>query len=115
MLREGDPVVLTWKNSLFDLMVTEMFVARGGILALTIVTFADPRGGQPPPARPKDLDDLYHTGGPFRVNGLAKPIASAVFRVGEIGQPTLQIGKQTGRLAREVGVGGAIRMVACRL
>ena len=31
-LREGEEVVLTWMNSLFGLMVTELFVARSGIL-----------------------------------------------------------------------------------
>ena len=31
-LREGEEVVLTWMNSLFGLIVTELFVARSGIL-----------------------------------------------------------------------------------
>ena len=114
LLREGDTVVLTWKNSLFGLMVTEVFVAKGGILALSQVAFADPRGGEPPRARPEDLDDLYHTGGPFRVDGLAKPISSVVFRIGEIGQPTIRIGNRSVRLADEVGFGGAVRLVARR-
>jgi hypothetical protein len=114
LLHEGDTVVLTWKNSLFGLMVTEEFAARGGILALTRVTFADPRGGEPPHARPEELDDLYHTGGPFRVDGLARPISSVVFRIGEIGQPTMRIGDRSLRLADEVGFGGAVRLLARR-
>ncbi len=112
VLREGDPAVLTWKNSLFGLMVTEVFMAKGGILTLSQVVFADPKGGEPPRARPEDLDDLYHTGGPFRVDGLARPVSSVVFRIGEIGQPTIRVGDRSLRLAEAVGFGGAVRLVA---
>jgi len=111
LLRDGDEVVLTWRNSLFDLMVTEVFEARGGVLVLTRVTFADPRGGEPPRVRPEDLDDLYHTGGPFGVEGLAKPVRRVVFRVGEIGQPRMRIGEQVVDLTREVGFGGAVLLL----
>ena len=45
-LQSGEEVVLTWKNSLFGLQVTEVFVAADGILLLTQITFADPRGGE---------------------------------------------------------------------
>jgi len=58
-----EEIVLTWKNSLFGLMVTEVFVARAGHLELTRITFADPRGLPPPVSAPEDLDNLYHTGG----------------------------------------------------
>ena len=43
-VRDGEEIVLTWRNSLFDLMVTEVFVARDGRLDLTQVTFEDPEG-----------------------------------------------------------------------
>ena len=113
-LREGEGIVLTWKNSLFGLMVTEVFVARGDRLELTEVTFADPQGREPPQARPEDLDDLYHTGGPFRVEGLSRPVTRLVFRVGEIGNPQLRIGTHLIQMAREVHFGGAVRLVARR-
>lgn len=107
-LREGEEVVLTWMNSLFGLMVTEVFVARSGILELTRITFADPGGGEPPLVRPGDVDDLYHTGGPFRAEGLFRPMSRVIFRVGEIGNPTIRIGNELVHLARQVGFGGAV-------
>jgi hypothetical protein len=109
-LADGEEIVLTWKNSLFGLRVTEVFVARAGRLDLTRVTFADPQGPPPPFAKPQDLDDLYHTGGPFHVEGLARPLTHAVFRIGEIGDPKLTIGNQTIALKQEVGFGGAVHM-----
>lgn len=111
-LREGEGAVLTWTNSLFRLQVTEQFVARGGILHLTRIAFADPRGGEPPRVRPEDVDDLYHTGGPFRAEGLSRPLRLVVFRVGAIGNPALRIGDETLVFARAVGVGGAVRLTA---
>lgn len=107
-LSEGEEVALTWRNSLFNLRVEEVFVAEGGRLQLTKVTFQDPRGMEPPLARPEDLDDLYHTGGPFRVEGLSKPFTRLVFRVGEIGDPRLGIRQRVVELAKEVGFGGAV-------
>jgi hypothetical protein len=109
-LNDGEEIVLTWKNSLFNLTVTEVFAARAGRLDLTRVTFADPRGLPPPVAAPEDLDDLYHTGGPFHVEGLARPLTRVVFRIGEIGDPRLTIGKRTIALMSEAGFGGAILM-----
>ncbi|HSB78799.1 MAG TPA: hypothetical protein VLM91_08430 [Candidatus Methylomirabilis sp.] len=114
LLPDGEKVVLTWKNSLFGLLVTEVFVAKGGILTQTQVTFADPSGGEPPRVRPEDVDDLYHTGGPFRAEGLSRPISRVVFRVGEIGNPTIQVGNQRVQFAREVGFGGGVLLVARR-
>jgi hypothetical protein len=113
-LREGEEIVLTWKNSLFGLMVTEVFAARGGRLELTKVTFADPQGREPPRVRPVDLDDLYHTGGPFRVEGLSRPVTHLIFRVGEIGDPRLRIGEHLIQMARQVHFGGAVQLVARR-
>ena len=114
LLPDGEKVVLTWKNSLFGLLVTEVFVAKSGILTLTQITFADPSGGEPPRVRPEDVDDLYHTGGPFRAEGLSRPIGRVVFRVGEIGNPTVQVGNQRVQFAREVGFGGGVLLVARR-
>ncbi|MFO7707484.1 MAG: hypothetical protein R6V84_04860 [Desulfobacterales bacterium] len=50
VLRDGAPVVLKWRNSLFDLDVTESFNAQCGKLIQDGVTFADPRGLPPPEA-----------------------------------------------------------------
>jgi len=111
-LGEGEEMVLTWTNSLFRLRVTEVFIARGGELVLTRVTFADPAGSEPPRVRPEDVDDLYHTGGPFRAEGLSRPVRRVVFRVGEIGNPVIRLGDRRIHLAREAGFGGAVRLEA---
>jgi hypothetical protein len=111
-LGHGEEIVLTWKNSLFKLAVTEVFTARAGRLDLTRVTFADPSGRPPPVATPGDLDDLYHTGGPFHVEGLARPLSRVVFRIGEIGNPVMTIAGQTIHLKQEAGFGGAVLLQA---
>jgi hypothetical protein len=112
LLPDGQRVVLTWKNSLFGLLVTEVFVANSGSLTLTEITFADPTGREPPRVRPADVDDLYHTGGPFKAEGLSRPVSRVVFRVGEIGSPEIRVGNRAVHLAREVGIGGAVLLVA---
>lgn len=114
LLPDGEKVVLTWKNSLFGLLVTEVFVAKSGILALTEITFADPTGGAPPHVKPEDVDDLYQTGAPFKAEGLSRPISRVVFRVGEIGNPTIKVGNLRVQFAREVGFGGGVLLVARR-
>ena len=111
-VKDGEEVVLTWRNSIFDLRVTEVFVAREGRLDLTEVTFEDPRGETPPTVTPEHLDDLYHTGGPFRATGLSRPFTRIVFRVGEIGDPRLKVKNRSIRLIQEVGFGGAVLLVA---
>jgi hypothetical protein len=100
------------ENSIFDLRVTEIFIAREGASGLTEVTFEDPQGQTPPTVKPEDLDDLYHTGGPFRATGLSKPFTRIIFRVGEIGDPKLKVKNQSIRLIEQVGFGGAVLMVA---
>jgi hypothetical protein len=114
LLPGGDRVVLIWKNSLFGLLVTEVFVANSGILTLTAITFADPTGGEPPRVTPADVDDLYQTGGPFKAEGLSRPFGRILFRVGEIGNPAMTVGKRVVHFAREVGFGGAVLLVVRR-
>lgn len=111
-LRQGERAVLRWTNSLFRLRVTEVFVAREGRLELDGITFEDPEGRTPPRVRPEDVADLYQTGGPFRAEGLARPVRRVVFRVGEIGDPALRLGDLTIRFAAEVGFGGAVALEA---
>jgi len=112
LLPDGEKVVLTWTNSLFRLPVTEVFVAGSGVLTLTEITFADPTGREPPRVKPEDVDDLYHTGGPFKAEGLSRPVSRVVFRVGEIGRPALRIGNRLVHFADEVGFGGAVLLTA---
>lgn len=112
LLPEGEQVVLTWTNSLFRLPVTEVFVAGSGVLTLTEITFADPAGGDPPRVRPEDVSDLYHTGGPFKAEGLSRPVSRVVFRIGEIGRPTMTVGDRVVQFVDEVGFGGAVLLTA---
>src|SRR5512137_2792578 len=112
LLPDGEKLVLTWTNSLFRLPVTEVFVAGSGVLTLTEITFADPTGSEPPHVKPADVDDLYHTGGPFKAEGLSRPVSRVVFRVGEIGRPALKVGNRVVHFAEEVGFGGAVRLTA---
>jgi len=108
VLQDGEPVTLTWTNSLFGLSVTERFVTHNGILLQTEVTFADPRGIAPPMVSPGDVNDLYHTGGAFSAQGLAKPFTRISYRVGEIGDPRLQVDGREIAFRAEVGFGGQV-------
>jgi hypothetical protein len=114
-LPDGEPVTLTWHNSIFDLPVVEAFYAERGQLVLDRVTFVDPRGAQHAPVSPEQIAELYHTGGPFSASGLNRPYAEVVFRVGEIGDPKLSAQGQTVALKAEVGFGGRVRMETARL
>lgn len=113
VLRDGEEAVMTWKNSLFGLNVTEVFEAEGGLLVLTQVTFADPRGSAPPRVRPADVDDLYQTGGAFSARGLRKPFQQVVYRVGEIGDPRMRVRGREVAFKQEVGFGGSVILNAC--
>jgi hypothetical protein len=112
VLRDGEEVVLTWKNSLFGLRVTEIFQAQRGTLVLTEVTFADPQGPAPPAVASTDVDDLYQTGGPFSARGLSKPFNHLVYRVGEIGDPKLKVRDRVVTFKEQVGFGGAVVLTA---
>ncbi len=112
VLRDGEEVVMTWKNSLFGLKVTEVFKAQRGMLVLTAVTFSDPQGPVPPVVRPSDVDDLYHTGGAFTAVGLNKPFQHIAHRVGEIGEPKIGIRGRELDFKQEVGFGGSIVLTA---
>ena len=111
-LRDGEEAVLTWRNSLFGLDVTEVFVARQGILVMDQVTFADPRGLPSPEVAPGDVDDLYHTGGPFTARGLGKSFSRVAYRVAEIGNPSIKIRDNIIAFKQEVGFGGCVILTA---
>lgn len=108
VLEEGEILILTWTNSLFRLPVTETYKAKDGILEQTSVAFADPSGKEPPLVKPEDVDDLYHTGGPFRAEGLTRSFRKIAFRVGEVGNPVLKIQEHEIAFVKEVGFGGTV-------
>jgi hypothetical protein len=108
VMRDEEEVVLTWKNSLFGLQVTEVFQAQRGVLVLTAVTFSDPQGPAPPAVRASDVDDLYHTGGAFTASGLRKPFRQILYRVGEIGEPKMKARGREVNFKQEVGFGGSL-------
>ena len=108
LLRYGETTTLMWHNSLFDLDVTEDFVANAGALVQTSVTFADPRGLPPMQVKPEEVDDFYHTGGPFTTTGLQRRFTRVVYRIGEIGTPRLVVGNRVVDFKHEVGFGGQV-------
>jgi hypothetical protein len=112
VLRDGEEVVMTWKNSLFGLNVTEVFQAQRGILVLTQITFADPQGSVPPMVAPSDVEDLYQTGGAFTASGLSKPFQQVLYRIGEIGDPRMSVRGREVAFKQEVGFGGSIVLTA---
>lgn len=112
LLVDGEPVVLTWRNSLFDLDVTERYRAQGGRLIQDEVTFADPSGRPPPQVAAREVEDLYHTGGPFSARGLDKPFTQVIFRVSEAGNPKLSLHGRVVDFKQEVGFGGAVLLTA---
>ena len=111
---DGERVTLTWRNSQFGLRVTEGFFARGGVLVQDQVTFAAPDGPPPPRVSPRDVDDLYHTGGTFDARGLSRPFQRIVYRVGEIGDPKMQVRDTTVSFKQAAGFGGRLVLTATR-
>ena len=114
VLPDGGTLVFSWRNSLFRLQVEEVFYARGGVLVLSSVTFADPGGAQPPRIAAGDVDDYYHTGGAFRAEGLSRPFTMVVYLVGEIGDPKMRVGGRTIAFKRETGFGGRVVLTTGR-
>ncbi len=114
VLTNGEPITLTWQNSIFQLPVVEVFYADEGILILDQVAFLDPLGVYQMPVTPADVKDLYHTGGPFSASGLARPYQQVIFRLGEIGNPKITTQGKVVALKEEVGFGGRVRLDARR-
>jgi len=114
VLRDGEPVTLSWRNSQFGLDVTEGYFVREGVLIQDRVTFALPGGPSPPRVSPGDVADLFHTGGPFDARGLARPFTRIVYRVGEIGDPRMEAGGRVVSFKKEVGFGGRVVLDAFR-
>jgi hypothetical protein len=112
VLRDGERAVLRWKNSLFGLDVTEVFQAQQGAMILDEVTFADSGGPAPPEVAPEDVEDLYHTGGPFTARGLNKSFRRVVYRVAEVGNPKMRIREHELAFKQEVGFGGVVVLTA---
>lgn len=114
LLKRGEEVLLSWKNSLFGQDVTERFLAQDGFLWLEEVAFEDKISGYTMEVTPEDLADLYHTGGAFRVNGIHRPLSHAIFRVGAIGRPRLRIRGHEVDFQNEAGFGGVVVLKAKR-
>ena len=114
LLPDGEKATLKWHNSLFDLDVTEVFVGNSGSLVQTEVTFADPRGLPPMRITPAEVDDFYHTGGPFTATGLQRRFSRIVYRVGEVGNPRFIVGKEEVAFKHEVGFGGQVVLSTTR-
>lgn len=111
---DGERVTLTWRNSQFGLHVTEVFVARNGILVQDRVTFSAPDGRSAPRVSPRDVDDLYHTGGPFDAEGLSRPFRRIVYRVGEIGDPKIHVQNRTVAFLESAAFGDRLILTANR-
>jgi hypothetical protein len=111
---DGERVTLTWRNSQFGLRVTEGFFARSGVLVQDQVTFSAPDGSPPPRVSPRDVDDLYHTGGAFDARGLSRPFRRIVYRIGEIGDPKMQVKNKTVSFKHEAGFGGRLILTVTR-
>ena len=114
MVPDGEPVTLTWRNSQFGLDVTEVFFARSGVLVQDQVTFSAPDGPPPPRVSARDVDDLYHTGGAFDARGLSRPFSRIVYRIGEIGDPKMQVQDRTVALKQAAGFGGRVILTTTR-
>jgi hypothetical protein len=111
---DGERITLTWRNSQFGLHVTEIFFARSGVLVQDQVTFSAPDGSPPPRVLARDVDDLYHTGGAFDARGLSRSFSRIVYRIGEIGEPKMQVKKKTAALKKEAGFGGRVILATSR-
>ena len=112
VLKDGEQVILTWKNSIYGHDVTEVFEAQSGILVLTQMTVAGPPGSPLPRVSPEDVDDFYQTGEAFCARGLAKPFQQVIYRISEIGKPRMKIGERVVDFKKEVGFGGGIVLKA---
>ena len=111
---DGERVTLTWRNSQFGLSVTEGFFTRSGVLVQDQVTFSAPDGSPPPRVSPRDVDDLYHTGGAFDARGLSRPYQRIVYRIGEIGDPQMQVQNRTVSFKQAAGFGGRLILTTTR-
>jgi hypothetical protein len=85
-----------------------------GVLVQDQVTFSVPGGPPPPRVSPRDVDDLYHTGGAFDARGLSRPFHRIVYRVGEIGDPKLLVRNRTVSFKQAAGFGGRLVLTMTR-
>lgn len=112
VVSDGERVTLTWRNSQFGLNVTEVFVARSGVLIQDQATFRAPDGRPPPRVSPRDVCDLYHAGDSFDVRGLFLPFRRIVYRVGEIGEPKIRVRDRIVAFKEAAGFGGRLILTA---
>ncbi len=111
---DGERITLTWRHSQFALHVKEVFIAQNGVLVQDQVTFSVPDGPPPPRVSPREVEDLYHTGGAFDARGLSRPFRRIVYRIGEIGDPTMNVQNRTVAFQPAAGFGGRLILTASR-
>ena len=61
-----------------------------------------------PSVRAEEVEDLYHPGDVFFTDEMNRPFQQIVFRVGEIGEPSFEVGNKRVDFKEEVGFGGQI-------
>ncbi|MGB9631591.1 MAG: hypothetical protein ACP5KE_08840 [Candidatus Methanodesulfokora sp.] len=107
-LNDGEAIVYKWKNSLFGLNVTEIFLVRNDSLVLSELIYEDPHGNYEPLVKSDDLDYLCHEGGPFHAVNISKVYKELIFMVGKVGKPKIIVNGDLIDLEREVGFGGRV-------
>lgn len=109
-LKPGDVITLTWKNSLYNLDVTETYVVRSYFFEQVSIEFNDPNRMDVPEVKPAEVEDYYHTGDPFKVNNISRPFEKIVFLIGDIGNPKIKIKENIIDLKKKAGFGSSIVM-----
>ena len=111
---DGERVTLTWRNSQFGLRVTEGFFARSGVLVQDQVTFSA-SGRSAPSARlpPGRRRPLPHGRG-VRRPGAFPAVPRIVYRIGEIGDPKMQVQNKTVSFKQAAGFGGRLVLTTTR-
>ncbi|HOP86338.1 MAG TPA: hypothetical protein PKZ54_07680 [Syntrophorhabdaceae bacterium] len=104
----GETIILTWRNSLFNLEVTETYTIGDTFFEQTGVIFHDPYGKPEPVIKAEEIDDFYHTGGPFKVANMSRAFKKIVFRIGEVGNPVIKLKGKDINLTSQVGFGGVV-------
>lgn len=107
-VKSGESFSLIWKNSLYNLNVTEIYVIKDTFFEQSGVIFHDPNGKPEPVISASEVDEFYHTGGPFRAMDMSKPFKKITFTIGETGNPVIRLKGKDINLKDRVGFGGRV-------
>lgn len=107
IIGEDQKVVYTWTNSIFRIPVREVYVWQNGSFVQREVASGNVQAVAESVAS-DDVADLYHTGDEFYTNEMNRPFERIVFRVGEFGNPHLDVGSHRIGFKDEVGFGGQV-------